>query len=81
MRGKVTGRPRVIDARGLKCPLPVLRAQKALDGPAVVDLDVLADDPAARIDIPLLARKRRLDCKIDKVGDGFRLRLTNKSAD
>ncbi len=42
-----------IDARGLLCPLPVLRARKRLNGlaPGAV-LRLLADDPAAVIDIP-----------------------------
>lgn len=42
-----------IDATGLLCPLPVLRARKALARlPAGALLRVLADDPAARIDMP-----------------------------
>jgi len=42
-----------LDARGLICPLPVLRARKRLLGmaPGAV-LRVLADDPVARIDLP-----------------------------
>jgi tRNA 2-thiouridine synthesizing protein A len=46
--------PRVeVDATGLLCPLPVLRARKALAGlPAGAVLRLLADDPAARIDLP-----------------------------
>lgn len=42
-----------LDATGLLCPLPVLRARKRLLGlPPGAVLRVLADDPAARIDIP-----------------------------
>jgi tRNA 2-thiouridine synthesizing protein A len=41
----------VLDARGLQCPLPVLRANKVLKGlPAGAELDVLATDPAAPAD-------------------------------
>ncbi|MHC0052867.1 sulfurtransferase TusA family protein [Actibacterium sp. D379-3] len=42
-----------IDATGLKCPLPVLRARKALAAmtPGQV-LRLLADDPAAIVDVP-----------------------------
>lgn len=42
-----------LDARGLLCPLPVLKARKRLAGlaPGAV-LRVLADDPAAVVDIP-----------------------------
>lgn len=40
--------PREIDARGLRCPLPVLRAGRALrDLPPGATLRVLCDDPAA----------------------------------
>ncbi len=42
-----------IDALGLLCPLPVLRARKVLIGmePGAV-LRLLADDPVAVVDIP-----------------------------
>jgi tRNA 2-thiouridine synthesizing protein A len=42
-----------LDARGLLCPLPVLKARKRLGalGHGHV-LRVLADDPAALVDIP-----------------------------
>ena len=50
------GAPRVdeiLDARGLLCPLPVLRARKRLLGmPPGSVLAVLASDPAAIIDMP-----------------------------
>ena len=43
----------VLDAVGLLCPLPVLKVRKRLQPLAKGDvLDVLADDPAALIDIP-----------------------------
>jgi tRNA 2-thiouridine synthesizing protein A len=42
-----------LDARGLLCPLPVLKARKRLLGLAKgAELQVLADDPAAAIDMP-----------------------------
>ncbi len=42
-----------LDARGLICPLPVLKARKRLQGmaPGAV-LRILATDPAAVIDVP-----------------------------
>jgi tRNA 2-thiouridine synthesizing protein A len=46
----------IVDARGLRCPLPVLKAEKRLAAlPAGAELMVLATDPMAKIDI----RKRR----------------------
>ena len=42
-----------LDARGLLCPLPVLKARKRLQAlaPGAV-LRMLSDDPAAVIDVP-----------------------------
>lgn len=42
-----------LDATGLLCPLPVLKARKRLQSLASGDrLTVLADDPAAIVDVP-----------------------------
>ena len=42
-----------LDARGYNCPIPVLKARKALQGMDVGDIvTVLATDPASFIDIP-----------------------------
>jgi tRNA 2-thiouridine synthesizing protein A len=43
----------VLDARGLLCPLPVLKARKRLEGMASGEvLEVVATDPMAAIDMP-----------------------------
>lgn len=51
--------PAVVDARGLRCPVPVIMlaraAQHLAPGSTLV---VLATDPAARLDIPAWARMR-----------------------
>ena len=40
------------DYRGLKCPLPVLKARRALSElDSGSDLEILADDPAAPLDM------------------------------
>ncbi|MGR3502775.1 sulfurtransferase TusA family protein [Pseudaestuariivita sp.] len=42
-----------LDATGLLCPLPVLKLRKRMQPMAAGGLiEVLADDPAARIDVP-----------------------------
>ena len=42
-----------LDALGLRCPLPVLKARKRLKGMAAGEtLRIEADDPAAVIDVP-----------------------------
>lgn len=48
-----------VDARGLRCPLPVIHlAAAARDLPAAAVIEVLWTDPAARHDIPAWARMR-----------------------
>lgn len=43
----------LLDLKGLLCPLPVLKARKALQSlPSGATLRVLADDPMAAIDMP-----------------------------
>jgi tRNA 2-thiouridine synthesizing protein A len=45
----------VLDLTGLKCPLPVLKARKALKRLAAGDrLELRCTDPMALIDIPVL---------------------------
>lgn len=48
---------RVLDARHLLCPLPVIRVQQAVAGLAAGDtLEVCATDPGALHDIPAWCR-------------------------
>ena len=48
-----------VDARGLHCPMPVIRlAAAARDAPAGTRIIVLATDPAARYDVPAWCRMR-----------------------
>jgi tRNA 2-thiouridine synthesizing protein A len=60
---------KVVDARGQKCPLPVLKAEKALAGVrAGGSLTVLATDPMAKVDIPLFCRQHGHACAVTAEG-------------
>jgi tRNA 2-thiouridine synthesizing protein A len=49
---------REVDARGLNCPLPVLRTKKALNGMASGEvLRILATDPASVRDFEAFAKQ------------------------
>ena len=51
--------PHLVDARGLACPLPVIRAAQAARAlPVGSTLTILATDPAARYDVPAWTRLR-----------------------
>ena len=55
----MSGPVRVVDARGRRCPLPVLDLARALPGvPVGATVVVVADDPAARPDIAAWCRMR-----------------------
>lgn len=59
-----------LDARGLKCPLPVIRlARLARELPPGTTLVALADDPAALADIPAWARMRGHSVSVEDRGD------------
>lgn len=66
----------VIDARGLKCPLPVLKMEKRLAAlPAGATLTILATDPMARIDIPLHCRQHGHRCVLEAEGGVLRFEI------
>nr|WP_091789198.1 sulfurtransferase TusA family protein [Pedococcus dokdonensis] len=61
----------LVDARGLRCPLPVIRlAQAAVDAPVGTVVEVWATDPAARADIPAWCRMRGQDYLGEVPGGG-----------
>lgn len=69
--------PLIIDARGLKCPLPVLKMEKALaDLQPGALLVVLATDPMAKVDIPLYCRQRRHAYSLDESDGVYRFTIT-----
>lgn len=61
--------PRVIDLRGLRCPLPVLKIRKALSALAADEsLQALTDDPLAPIDVPNDLRETGRDVVMERNG-------------
>lgn len=69
---------KILDLRGLKCPLPALRARKALSGLRTGDMLIAeCTDPLTAIDIPNLLRETG-DTMVSSVREGevlvFRIR-------
>jgi tRNA 2-thiouridine synthesizing protein A len=59
MRPPTTGPEREIDCRGLPCPRPIIELARAVSEVAVGEVvAVVADDPAARHDVPAWCRMR-----------------------
>ena len=65
-----------VDARGLLCPLPLIKARAALAslGPGD-ELVVLATDPEAPIDLAALAADERRAFTAERAADHWRLVL------
>lgn len=69
--------PDIIDARGLKCPLPVLKMEKRLAAlPPGATLIVLATDPMAKVDIPLHCLQNRHAHTLNQEGEVMRFTIT-----
>ncbi|WP_246018314.1 sulfurtransferase TusA family protein [Pelagibacterium montanilacus] len=66
----------VIDARGLKCPMPVLKAEKRLSLAAPGErFMVLATDPLARIDVAAFCQKAGHACSLDEADGVLRFAI------
>lgn len=71
----------LLDCRGLRCPLPVLKMEKRLAGLAPgAALVVLATDPMAKIDIPLYCRQNEHACEVAQDGDTFSFSIVKAAA-
>jgi tRNA 2-thiouridine synthesizing protein A len=71
----------LLDARGLKCPLPVLRMEKRLAHlPGDARLVVLATDPIAKIDIPLFCTQNGHACEMTVEGEILRFAIVKGPA-
>jgi len=73
--------PQTLDLKGLKCPLPVLRARKALNGMAPGEaLVVLVTDPAAPDDFRAFCEQAGHGLVgIETDGDAHRVTVRRKS--
>lgn len=62
-----TNSPILIDTRGQKCPMPVLKLEKALStAPIGQHLILLATDPIAKLDIALYCQQHGHSCKMEQ---------------
>ena len=57
--------PRLVDARGMLCPWPVIRLSRAARELGSGRLRILADDPAAPREIALFCQEKGWSCSGD----------------
>jgi tRNA 2-thiouridine synthesizing protein A len=71
-------RDTVVDCLGLACPIPVVRLAKAIDQVEVGHVvELLSDDPGAKVDIPVWCRLKdqELLSRDDNPSGGWRFRV------
>jgi len=70
-----------LDARGLACPLPAIKARRALAAvPPGGALIVLATDPEAPIDVAAVAADAGCSFAVEEHDGGWRMTLRRPSA-
>jgi tRNA 2-thiouridine synthesizing protein A len=70
-----------LDAKGLNCPLPILKARKALkDVPAGGTLEIVATDPGAVADFQAFCRQTGNELLEHSEADGIYQFLIKKTA-
>ena len=73
-----TAGPLLVDALGKACPVPVIDLARAITTVEIgAEVLVLADDPGAKVDIPVWCRMKRhqlVDVDHDEHGWRFRVR-------
>jgi tRNA 2-thiouridine synthesizing protein A len=65
---------KVVDARGLSCPQPVLLARKAMEE-GEFPIEVLVDTGTSRDNVTRVAQKAGLKVKVEEREGGFVVRI------
>jgi TusA-related sulfurtransferase len=65
-----------IDARGLSCPMPVIKTKKAIEGMKSGSVVVIVDNGTARDNVSRLAKSKGFNVALEKKGDDIYLTLS-----
>ncbi len=65
---------KVVDARGLSCPQPVLLARKAMEE-GEFPIEVLVDTGTSRDNVTRVAQKAGFKVRVEERGEGFVVRI------
>jgi TusA-related sulfurtransferase len=73
--------PLIVDALGKACPVPVIDLARAVAEAEVGDeVVLLADDPGAKVDIPVWCRMKGHELvAVDHDDDGWRFRIRRRA--
>jgi tRNA 2-thiouridine synthesizing protein A len=65
---------KMVDARGLSCPQPVLQSKKAIES-GQVPIEVWVDTVTSRENVCRMAEKAGVRVRVEQVGEEFKLVL------
>jgi tRNA 2-thiouridine synthesizing protein A len=65
-----------VDARGLSCPMPVIKTKSALESIGKGDVLVIVDNATSRDNVMRLAKSKGCAISVEEKGDEFYLTLT-----
>ncbi|HHW55824.1 MAG: sulfurtransferase-like selenium metabolism protein YedF [bacterium] len=72
---------RLVDARGLACPQPVINTKRALEEGGAGTVITLVDNPIARDNVLKLARSLGCRAEVEEREDGFAIRIEREGAE
>lgn len=64
-----------VDARGLSCPMPVIKTKKALEEGSDKQVTVIVDNATARDNVTRLAKSRKCTVSVEQKGSDYYLTL------
>jgi tRNA 2-thiouridine synthesizing protein A len=67
-----------VDARGLSCPIPVVRTMEAINKNPRDEIAVLLNDTIAKENVLRLAKSKGYSINVENINDEFRLILKPK---
>jgi TusA-related sulfurtransferase len=71
MTGRIT-----VDARGTRCPVPINELARTLDATPAGIIELLADDPNARVDVPVWCRLKHHELiEVNEIDGAWRFLL------
>ena len=65
-----------VDARGLSCPMPVIKTKNAIEGLDSGSVVVIVNDGTACDNVTRLAKSRGFEVSMEERGEDFYLTLT-----
>jgi len=68
--------PETVDARGLSCPVPVIKTKEALEALPTGEIIVLVDEEVAKENVSRLARSLGCEVEVTEKGGEFELKIT-----